>query len=112
MSERLIAQLKQIVQAAGGEFCGIQTAITAGDDLLLFNSPTTGSTLAVKFNPINFDDNPTALVTAIRKRLLESDKDFADRKIHVKASVLESIHDTLIAIASELQELYTKKEKS
>ena len=100
---RFTEQLKRIVSKAGGEWCGIQESMIGDPPLLLFNSPKSDSTLAVKFNPIDFD--PARLEVAIRKRLEESDKNFADHKITVKASLLEGMLANTNALVVELEKM-------
>ena len=111
---KTIEYLKSLVTEAGGEWCGVQTTFDGSKPLLLFNSPNSGSTLAIVLDYADAGMRTGALdaskiVNDIRKRLEESDKDFANRKISVKASVLENIHDTLIAISAELEQILGRK---
>lgn len=66
--------LKRLVSQAGGKWCGLQESVPPLPSLLLFNSPTTDSTLA-----IHLDKNlrPTDIVALIRKRIKDSDAKFA-----------------------------------
>ena len=103
-----VKRLREIVKLAGAEYCGIQTAIMAGEDLLMFTNTNTDSTLAVKFNPL-LETDTNALTAAIRKRLAENDRDFADRKITVKASVLEMWLTNMYVLSGELERILGRK---
>ena len=106
-----VAMLKRVVEEAGGEWCGIQdTMLNPGLALLLFHSPASGSTLAVRFNPADFD--PSKIAEAVHKRLAESDRDFADRTVPVKVSSLQRISSTLASLSTEIKNMYEKKGKS
>lgn len=94
---------------AGGEWCGVQSTINAEVSLLLFNSPTTGSTLAIPFNPLNFDT--VVLEKRVALRITESDKTFARKKINVMASDLERIADTLSELAAEINKTYLRRDE-
>jgi hypothetical protein len=66
--------LKRVVCQAGGEWVGVQETIPPLPHLLLFNSPQTQSTLAVK---LERDLTVAQVGRAIQKRLAESNKEFA-----------------------------------
>ena len=107
----LIEDLKAIVAEAGGIWCGVQEPLGSEQPpLLLFNSPDSGSTLAVPLN-----QNPQApdwwitLEMAIRNRIAESDKTFADRRIYLKASKLHDISNRLMRLVEEVDALYLKE---
>ncbi len=96
---------------AGGIWCGVQEPLSSKrPPLLLFNSPDSGSTLAV---PLDQDpqglDWWSDLEAAIRRRIAESDKAFADRRISVKQSVLASISNQLMRLVEEVNALYLKE---
>lgn len=101
--------LKDIVKGAGGDWCGVQDAMFPELPMVLFNSPTTRSTLAVRFNPIDFD--PRKLNEAIRTRIEASDALFADRTISIKASEMRKISTTLRDLANGLDLLIDSKKK-
>ena len=62
---------RQPVEDGGGIFVGIQECEGRNYDLVLFNSPTTGSTLALKTDRITSH--------AVWNRIHESDKTFKAR---------------------------------
>ncbi len=62
--------LRRQVEQGGGEYVGIQEYEGARYDLVLFNSPRTGSTLAVKSNIDN-------LAGAVRRRMDASNKEWS-----------------------------------
>jgi hypothetical protein len=66
--------LKGLVSRAGAEWVGVQETVPPLPFLLLFNSPATDSTLAIKLYP---DLTPQEIVDAIQKRMAESNKQFA-----------------------------------
>ena len=103
-------RLKRAVLAGGGEYVGLQQGIHPSPDLLLFNSPTTGSTLAIPITDlllVTFSDSEFS--TAVRTKIAESDKTFADRKISVKESVLTAISNTLQQLRNEIDALTRRK---
>jgi hypothetical protein len=59
--------VQAIVEKGGGVYCGIQHAVS-GPDLVLFNSPRTGSTLAVELSHLT--------PAAVARRIAESDAEF------------------------------------
>jgi hypothetical protein len=99
-SKPAIDALKRVVDAVGADWCGVQDTIQPDVSLLLFNSRTTGSTLAVPFNPLSF--NTGDLYPRVLKRLQESDATFSKRRVSVKYSDLERLHKTASKIAEEL----------
>jgi hypothetical protein len=64
-----VEYLKEQVEDAKAEYVGIQECEGVGYDLVLFNSPKTGSTLAVKSNVDDVRD-------AVAKRLAAHDRDW------------------------------------
>jgi hypothetical protein len=70
--------LKRLVSQAGGQWCGVQESVPPLPHLLMFNSPQTGSTLAIRINPTEI--NEAEIVTAIRTRIAASDKQFKEKK--------------------------------
>ena len=109
--KRTIDTLRDIVTEAGGEFVGVQESMAIGQSaILLFNSPTTRSTLAVSLEGYLCDANwRPALVAAIQKRIAESDKTFADRRVSVKQSLLAGISNRLMRLVEEIDTLYLKE---
>ena len=91
--------LKEAVHEADCLWCGVQETIEPQVALLLFNSPTTGSTLAVKFNPTHFSFKD--LVTAIKARREESDETFKERRISLKLSVLRGWMNKAILLGAD-----------
>ena len=103
-------RLRRAVLAGGGEFVGIQQGLGPAPDLLLFNSPTTGSTLAIPITDlllVTFSDSEFS--TRVREKIAESDKTFADRKVTVKASVLQDISKRLFELSEEIRNLQGRK---
>lgn len=100
MSKESIQALRDVVDSAGADWCGVQDTIDPEKSLLLFNSRKTGSTLAVSFNPLNFYS--VNLYHTVIARLTESDAEFASRKISVKLSTLERLRKTASELESEL----------
>lgn len=70
--------LKRLVSQAGGYWVGVQDLGSLAPSLLLFNSPTTGSTLAVKLIEQNFSE--ARLVAEMRQHIADSDALFAAAK--------------------------------
>jgi len=68
--------LRRIVTQAGGEWVGVQETVPPLPHLLMFNSPQTNSTLAVKMEP---DMTLAELGEAVKKRIADSDKTFKRR---------------------------------
>jgi hypothetical protein len=74
MSEQQsLSILKRLVSQAGAEWVGVQETVPPLPHLLMFNSPNTRSTLAVKLQP---DMTPREIVEAVRTRMIQSDKQF------------------------------------
>ena len=96
---------KAIVQKGGGDWAGIQEGFPDQPALLLFNSPATGSTLAIAI-PTGWEYD--ALVRAVQTRIKESDATFADRRISVKAPILSDISNRLMRLVEEVDALYLK----
>ena len=106
---KFLLRLKQIVAEAGGEWCGIQEAMFPDGVLpmILFNSPATGSTLAVKFNPVVVDRDK--LREEIRAKIEASDALFADRSISVKVVTLQKLQTAISNLAAEVNELLARR---
>ena len=100
MSKESIQALKDAVGFAGADWCGVQDTIALNESLLLFNSRETGSTLAVPFNPTDFEYS--VVLDAVRKKLADSNAEFAKRRISVKVSTLERLRKTASELESEL----------
>ena len=65
--------LRDIVKACGGVWVGVQETVPPLPHLLMFNSPQTDSTLAVKLEPgLTFAE----IAKAVKKRIADSDKTF------------------------------------
>lgn len=78
MSEQQsLSILKRLVSQAGAEWVGVQETVPPLPFLLLFNSPATDSTLAIKLNP---DLTPKEIVDAIQKRMADSNKTFKNKR--------------------------------
>ena len=73
-NEQSLSILKRLVCQAGAKWVGVQETIHPLPFLLMFNSPETDSTLAIKLQP---DMTPREIVEAVQKRLAESNKQFA-----------------------------------
>ena len=109
--KRIIDRLRDVIAEAGGEWVGVQESMGDGQSaILLFNSPTTRSTLAVSLDrDPQADDWYPNLVASVRKRIKESDATFADRRISVKASILSDISNRLMRLVEEVDALYLKE---
>lgn len=111
----LTERLKRAVFAGGGNWVGLQSALTHDSpNLIMFTSPTTGSTLAVPISTIALESDEfsdTELSAAVHKRIEESDLIFANRSVSVKASRLKEISDNLLKLSHELDDLYFRREK-
>jgi hypothetical protein len=103
----VLKKLKGVVSKVGADWCGIQETINPNEALLLFNSRKSNSTLAVKFDPSNFDI--FVLEEAAAERLHKSDHLFKERKISVKESTLDRIQKTASEIVAEVEELRRRK---
>jgi hypothetical protein len=99
--------LKDIVKGAGGEWCGVQEAMFPDLPMVLFNSPASRSTLAVRFNPVAFD--PSKLNEAIRAKIEASDAQFADRSVSVKVATLQKLQVAVSNLANEIAELIARR---
>jgi len=75
----------------------------------MFTSPQTGSTLAIPFDPLDFDDSE--LYNQVIAKLAESNQKFSDRPISIKASVLKDLSNRLMQLATEISDLYSRSEK-
>ena len=102
-----IQNLRLLVADAGGEFVGIQENMFPEVPLLMFNSPTSKSTLAVRINPVCYNERD--LKDAIRKRITESDAEFANRKITVKTYRFVSHISSTDALTGELEQILGRK---
>jgi hypothetical protein len=69
MSSEHIQRLKSIVEHAGAIWVGVQEGDGLYTDLVLFNSPQTGSTLALK-------DNEFFTIQAVQEKLAASNLTF------------------------------------
>ena len=69
--------LKRLVSQAGAQWVGVQETVPPIPHLLLFNSPASSSTLAIRLEP---DMTPREIVEAIHERLVSSDKEFSKGK--------------------------------
>ena len=99
--------LKDIVLGAGAEWCGIQEAMSPELPMVLFNSPKTGSTLAVRFNPDSVDS--AQLAAAIRAKIEASDAMFIERSISVKVATLQKLQTAISNLAAEVNELLARR---
>jgi hypothetical protein len=72
--------LKRLVSQAGAQWVGIQETVPPEPHVLLFNSPATGSTLAIHLEP---DMAPREIIEAIQKRLAASNQEFLKGKKNV-----------------------------
>jgi len=102
-------RLKRAVIAGGGEFVGLQEGIPPSPAILLFNSPTTGSTLAIPITDLLLTFSDSDFSTAVRTKIAESDAMFADRNVSVKASVLTAMSNTLQQLRNEIDALTRRK---
>ena len=73
-NEQSLSILKRLVCQAGAKWVGVQETIPPLPFLLLFNSPETDSTLAIKLQP---DMTKREIVEAVQKRLAASNAEFA-----------------------------------
>ena len=90
--------LKRNVTEGGGIWVGLQDTFIAGDEpLVLFNSPTSKSTLAL----------PARLCTVanVRGKVHGSDADFQKRKISVPRSTLRNMSDSLHQLTTEIEDI-------
>ena len=105
-----LTQLQRIVAEAGGEWCGVQE--TLDTPLLMFTSPRTGRTLAVKLSHLAVESGDfSSLAETIRKRIAESDADFANRRVSVKASTLQRLSLQASMLAAEIDKVYKGETK-
>lgn len=108
IDELMVKRIHRAVVSGGGQWLGIQEIIE-GDPLVMFNSPTTGSTLAVPFNPATFTDADFS--TAVHKRIADSDKKFAEAKVTVPRALLLEAADVLEKVSGALRQ-GAKRKKS
>lgn len=107
MDEHIINRLKAAVKSAGADWCGIQETIPPLPSLLLFNSPKSGSTLAVRFYPSNFDS--ASIAAAVRRKMKESDKKFKVETIRVPVAALDELASSLLSLTKILYALCPAK---
>jgi hypothetical protein len=103
INTEILILLREIVIAAGADWCGVQDTINPEESSLLFALPRTGVVLSVKFNPFEFDSD--VIQNNVRDRLEHFRLDYANRKISVRASVIEDIRSRVSGIESELREI-------
>jgi hypothetical protein len=87
--------LRLAVEAGGGQWVGLQdTFELLSEPLVLFNSPTSKSTLAL----------PVSLCTAdnVRGKIHGSDDDFQKRPVKVSRSELEKLRDSAHDLANDI----------
>ena len=104
---KFLLHIKQIVADAGGVWCGVQESIYPDLPMVMFNSPTTRSTLCVRFNPIDFDSQK--LSEEIRTRIEASDAMFIERSISVKVATLQKLQTAISNLAAEVNELLARR---
>jgi hypothetical protein len=101
--EKQIETFKRHVLAGGGQWVGLQTAMTISDglDKVMFKSPTTGIVLSVDADQC-YSEN-------IHKIITMSDKQFSNRKITLRRETVVYFLDNLKKLAAELEHLLEEK---
>ena len=90
--------LRQSVEAGGGQWVGMQDTFVPGQEpLVLFNSPTSKTTLAL----------PVSLCTAdnVHGKIHGSDADFQNHLVRVPRRVLQRIADKLEVMLDEVNQI-------
>jgi hypothetical protein len=89
--------LRAIVTEGGGTWVGLQDTLNEDEPLVLFNSPTSKSTLAL----------PLSLTTAdnVRGKIHGSDADFNARPVRVNRAKLENLMQRAKDVANGLSNL-------
>ena len=91
-------RLQAIVEAGGGQWVGLQdTFVVGAEPLILFNSPTSKSTLAL----------PVSLCTVanVRGKIHGSDADFRERPVKVSRAALQIFVQDLKGIVQKFEAL-------
>ena len=101
MENQEVNRIKYQVIAGGGKWVGIQEVVPPGPDLVLFNSETTQTTLALPVNECTAE--------RVREKIIASDQAFLNRRISVKRSVLVHLSDKLADMRDEIQNLLGEK---
>jgi hypothetical protein len=89
--------LRAIVIAGGGTWVGLQDTLNEDEPLVLFNSPTSKSTLALPLSLLSSDN--------IRGKIAGSDADFEKRTIPVRRSTLRNFSDRLEKLSTEISNI-------
>lgn len=102
----LLDALRNAVNTAGADWVGVQQSFLDGRTSIDFISHETGSRLSVSI-PLDF--SLEQLCTEIKEKLAADQITFGNRKISVRASVLESIRSRVSEIETEIREVLGDK---
>ena len=92
-----IEHLKRHVLAGGGEWVGVQESVPPAPNLVLFNSPTTGSTLSLP-------DTEEFTAARVHEKILWSDASFGkSAKIRISRVQLEATIADLNEVVERLK---------
>jgi hypothetical protein len=86
--------LRQLVAAGGGIWVGLQDTMNEDEPLVLFNSPTSKSTLALPLSLLSVDN--------VRGKIQGSDMDFQKRPVKVPRRVLVHLMESAEAISNTI----------
>lgn len=98
MDNTRIQELRKAVEAGGGVWLGVQETIEP-PALVLFNSPTTGSTLAIFEDALSED--------IVRKKIERSDRNFLAAPVRISRKNFER----LIEHARGIEDILLSEEK-
>lgn len=96
--------LAKLVQAAGGEFVGIQTAFPSAFPAVVYLTPFSKTQMALPFDPMR-DDVLDDLSLRIRATIVNSKQDFETRKISVPASTINRWVATISSLKQEIDDV-------
>lgn len=87
--------LLRTVEAGGGQWVGLQdTFLPDREPLVLFNSPTSKTTLALPVSLCTVDN--------VRGKIMGADADFRKRPVKVERSKLESLLESAQNLANDI----------
>ena len=90
--------LKRIVSAGGGQWVGLQdTFLPDREPLVLFNSPTSKTTLALPVNLLTEDN--------VRGKIHGSDTDFQERPVKISRATLQIFIQDLKGVVQKFEAL-------
>jgi hypothetical protein len=94
--------LRQIVEAGGGTWVGLQdTFIADRESLVLFNAPTSKTTLALGITVCTVDN--------VRGKIADAEASFQNKPIAIPRKILQNFAERLNVLAAEISEFTERK---